>query len=100
MYIIHSFFFYAIYAIFGIWFKGCVYDINDNTHTPRKITLRVMVILLFIKMILNTLLALFFCFQNKISIKDILVRIFILSNISFLHIIIFRFLYFIKSKLY
>ena len=61
-------FFYAIYAIFGIWFKGCVYDINDNTHTPRKITLRVMVILLFIKMFLNTLLALFFCFQNKTGI--------------------------------
>ena len=33
-----SFSMYVIYAFFGIWFKGCVYDIKEESHTQRTCT--------------------------------------------------------------
>ena len=30
--------FYSIYAFFGLWFKSCVYDIEDHNHTGRTCT--------------------------------------------------------------
>ena len=30
--------FYITYIIFGIWFKGCIYDIKDESHTQRTCT--------------------------------------------------------------
>ena len=60
--------FYALYAIIGIWFKGCVYDINDDTHTPRKLTLSIMNLFLVIKLFINSALAYNFCIENKTGI--------------------------------
>ena len=37
---------YVIYAFFGIWFKGCVYDIEDSSHTKRTCTKNVMALCL------------------------------------------------------
>ena len=62
------FYFWIIYLVFGIWFKGCIYDINDEQHTPRRLTRFVMVIFIIGKIIANSALAYEFCIQNKTGI--------------------------------
>ena len=49
--------FYCIYFFFGVWFKGCVNDINDNTHTQRTCTKKTMLAGLICKLIGNLFLA-------------------------------------------
>jgi hypothetical protein len=59
---------YAIYAILGIWFKGCVYDIKDESHTKRTCTKITIVICLVMKVTANSALSYKFCKENKTGI--------------------------------
>lgn len=73
---------YAIYAFFGIWFKGCVYDVEDVSHTKRTCTKIVMLLCLLLKIIANTMIAYWFCLRNKRGIIFILM----LFLIYFIHL--------------
>ena len=64
--------FYCIYAFLGIWFKGCVYDIKDDSHTQRTCTIKTMLAGLIVKMIGITYLFIYFCKKNKTGIVFIL----------------------------
>jgi hypothetical protein len=59
---------YIIYAILGIWFKGCVYDIKDESHTKRTCTKITIVFCLVMKVAANSVLSYKFCKDNKTGI--------------------------------
>ena len=63
-----SFSLYVVYAIFGIWFKGCVYDIQDESHTKRTCTKMMIYLCLGIKIAANSMLAYRYCQGNKTGI--------------------------------
>ena len=77
-----SFVFYIIYAFLGIWFKGCVYDIEDSTHTQRTCTRQTMYLCLFLKVVANSMLSFNFCLNNKRGI----IFIVMLFIIYFIHL--------------
>jgi hypothetical protein len=56
---------YLIYAFFGIWFKGCVYNIDDETHTKRTCTKIVMILFVFVKIAANGIVTYRYCLGNK-----------------------------------
>ena len=56
---------YLIYAFFGIWFKGCVYNIDDETHTKRTCTKIVMILFVFVKIAANGIISYRYCLGNK-----------------------------------
>ena len=84
---------YVIYAFFGIWFKGCVYDIEDSSHTKRTCTKNVMALCLILKIVANTIIAYWFCLKNKRGIIFILM----LFLIYFIHLN-FNFILYCKKK--
>ena len=83
--------FYITYIIFGIWFKGCIYDIKDESHTQRTCTKIMMHFCLFIKISANSMLAFRFCLVHKtgyIFVVMLHVIFFMHWNLNF---IIYRF---------
>ena len=77
-----SFSLYVVYAIFGIWFKGCVYDIKDESHTKRTCTKIMIYLCLGIKIAANSMLAYRYCQGNKTGI----IFIIMLFIIYFIHL--------------
>ena len=65
---IASFGIYIVYAFFGIWFKGCVYDIKEETHTKRTCTKIMIYVCLGLKIAANSILGYRFCQGNKTGI--------------------------------
>ena len=72
---------YITYSIFGIWFKGCVYDIKEETHTKRTCTKIMIFACLAIKIAANSILAFRFCQGNKTGI----IFVGLLDGIYFIH---------------
>jgi hypothetical protein len=62
---ISSFINYIIYAILGFWFKGCVYDIKDESHTKRTCTKISIFNCLVWKISENSMIAFRYCQGNK-----------------------------------
>jgi hypothetical protein len=56
---------YVFYTIFGIWFKGCVYDIDDESHTKRTLTKLFLYLSLISKIAGNSFLAYRYCEGNE-----------------------------------
>ena len=77
-----SIYFYVVYIIFGIWFKGCVYNIDDETHTKRTCTKVVLAVCLGLKTIGNTFVAYRFCLGNKNGIILVIMLIIIFMTHS------------------
>ena len=86
--------FYIIYAIFGIWFKGCVYDIEDETHTKRTCTKIMIYLCLAMKIIANSLVCFAYCHGNKTGI----IFVSILIGIYFIHLNLNFIIYCCKIK--
>ena len=63
-YYYNALYLYLFYSIFGIWFKGCVYNIDDETHTKRTCTKIVSVLSLISKVAGNCYLAYRYCQGN------------------------------------
>ena len=81
-YYYNSIYFYAFYIFFGIWFKGCVYNIDDETHTKRTCTKVVLAVCLGLKTIGNTMVAYRFCLGNKNGIILVIMLIIIFMTHS------------------
>ena len=82
-----SFGFYVTYAFFGIWFKGCVYDIQVEYHTKRTCTKIMIYICLAIKICANSMVSYRYCQGNKtgiIFISMLVVIYFIHLNLNFI----------------
>ena len=60
-----AFVMYIIYAFFGIWFKGCVYNIDDEYHTKRTCTKIMIALNLILKIIANCFVTHRYCEGNK-----------------------------------
>ena len=73
---------YIIYAVIGIWFKGCVHDIEDSSHTQRTCTKYTIYLCLLLKVVANIMLAYRFCQGNKRGI----VFVVMLFLIYFVHL--------------
>ena len=73
--------FYITYAIFGMWFKGCVYDIKEESHTKRTCTKIMIFICLGLKISANSIFAFRFCQGNKTGI----IFVALLDGIYFIH---------------
>ena len=86
--------FYVTYAAFGIWFKGCVYDINDETHTKRNCTKIMMYLCLILKICANSLISYAYCFSNKTGI----IFVSMLIGIYFIHLNITYIIYCCQIK--
>ena len=81
---------YLIYAFFGIWLKGCVYDIRDESHTQRNCTRITIIVCLCIKIIANSMLSYRFCLGNKTGIIFVLMLFFIyFIHLSLNYLIVF-----------
>ena len=82
-----SFGFYVTYAFFGIWFKGCVYDIQVEYHTKRTCTKIMIYICLAIKICANSMVSYRYCQGNKtgiIFISMLVIIYFIHLNLNFI----------------
>ena len=82
-----SFGLYVTYAFFGIWFKGCVYDIQVEYHTKRTCTKIMIYICLAIKICANSMVSYRYCQGNKtgiIFISMLVVIYFIHLNLNFI----------------
>ena len=89
LYII-SIVFYSIYAFFGLWFKSCVYDIEDQNHTGRTCTKIMMYLCIILKVAANIMVSYKFCQRNKTGVYFIL-AIFVIFVVQLLiNIIIYR----------
>ena len=73
--------FYITYSIFGMWFKGCVYDIKEESHTKRTCTKIMIFLCLGFKISANSLLSFRFCQGNKTGI----IFVALLDGIYFIH---------------
>ena len=82
-------YFYIVYAVLGVWLKGFVYNVNDETHTSRTLTRGVMITFIVIKFILNCSLANRFCIDNKTGI----ILIGVLNVIYFAQFLFHLFIY-------
>ena len=90
-----AFIFYIIYAFFGIWFKGCVYDIEDESHTKRTCTKIMIYLCLGIKICANSLVSYEYCHNNKTGI----IFVSMLIGIYFIHLNLNFIIYCCKIKL-
>ena len=82
--------FYSIYAFFGLWFKSCVYDIEDHNHTGRTCTKIMMYLCIMLKVSANIMVSYKFCQRNKTGLYFVL-AIFIMFLVQLLiNIIIYR----------
>ena len=79
---IGSFTLYMIYAFIGIWFKGCVHDIEDEYHTKRTCTRITIYVCLGLKIIANSMFGYRFCQGNKTGI----IFVIMLFVIYFIHL--------------
>ena len=82
-----SFILYIIYAFFSIWFKGCVYDIKDESNRKRTCTKIMIYLCLAIKICANSMISFRFCHGNKTGIVFVSMLIgvfFIHLNLNFL----------------
>ena len=91
---ITCFIYYVFYAIFGIWFKGCVYDIKDESHTQRICTYIMIFYLLLYKIYANSKFAFIYCQGNKSGI----IFISMLFGIYFIHLFLNFIIYIYKIK--
>ena len=80
---------YVFYIIIGIWFKGCVYDIADTSHTQRICTIKIIAFFIVIRVILNVLLAFVVCQKNKTAIIFILMILLINMAQGFFNMIVY-----------
>jgi len=85
---------YVLYAILGIWFKGCVYDIKDESHTKRTCTIITIYACLFFKFIANIIFAYRYCRGNKTGI----IFVSMLFGIYLIHLILNCIIYICKIK--
>ena len=76
-----SFAFYVIYAFFGIWFKGCVHDIEEESHTKRTCTKIMIYLCLALKICANSMVSFRYCQGNKTGI----IFVSMLVGIYFIH---------------
>ena len=91
---IASFSIYVIYAFFGIWFKGCVYDIKEESHTQRTCTKIMIFICLGLKICANSMLSFRYCLGNKTGI----IFVSMLFSIYFIHLNLNFIIYCCKIK--
>ena len=89
-----SFSIYVIYAFFGIWFKGCVYDIKEESHTQRTCTKIMIFICLALKICANSMFAYRYCLGNKTGI----IFVSMIFAIYFAHLILNFIIYAFKIK--
>ena len=60
---------YSVYAFFGIFFKGCIYDLNEENKTSKNITLKIIYLVLIVtKVFANSLFSFWFCKVNKTGV--------------------------------
>jgi len=85
---------YIVYAFFGIWFKGCVYDIKSEYHTKRTCTKLTMFTCLLLKIIANSMFAYRYCQGNKTGI----IFVAMLFAIYFVHLNLNFIIYACKIK--
>ena len=85
---------YITYAIFGIWFKGCVYDIMEESHTKRTCTKIMIYLCLGFKIVANSMVAYRFCQGNKTGI----IFVGLLLGIYFIHWNFNFIIYYFKIK--
>ena len=86
--------FYVTYSIFGIWFKGCVYDIKEESHTKRTCTKIMIFICLLFKISANSMVSFRFCQGNKTGI----IFVALLDGIYFIHWNLNFIIYYCKIK--
>ena len=86
--------FYITYSIFGIWFKGCVYDLTEESHTKRTCTKIMIYLCLGLKIAANSMVAYRFCLGNKTGI----IFVGLLLGIYFIHWNFNFIIYFCKIK--
>ena len=82
-----AFVMYIIYAILGIWFKGCVHDIYYEGHTKRTCTKIMIYVCLGLKIIANSMISYRYCQGNKTGIVFVVMLIviyFIHLNLNFI----------------
>ena len=89
-----SFSIYVIYAFFGIWFKGCVYDIKEESHTQRTCTKIMIFVCLGLKICANSIFAFRYCQGNKTGI----IFVSMLFGIYFIHLNLNFIIYACKIK--
>ena len=89
-----SFSMYVIYAFFGIWFKGCVYDIKEESHTQRTCTKIMIFICLALKICANSMFSFSYCQANKTGI----IFVSMLFGIYFVHLNLNFIIYAFKIK--
>ena len=89
-----SFSIYVIYAFFGIWFKGCVYDIKEESHTKRTCTKIMIFICLALKICANSMFAYRYCLGNKTGI----IFVSMLFGVYFIHLNLNFIIYVFKIK--
>ena len=82
---------FIVYFIISFWFKGCVYDIQDETHTQRTCTKKTIYFFLVIKAILNAMLSSWLCYKNKTGIIFMFMIIIIYLIQLIFNYIVYRF---------
>ena len=85
---------YIVYAFFGIWFKGCVYDIKSEYHTKRTCTKLTMAACLLLKIIANSMFAYRYCQGNKTGI----IFVSMIFVVYFVHLSLNFIIYIFKIK--
>ena len=83
-------FFYLFYLIIGFFFKMCIYDITDTTHSKRKITRGVIYFLFAVKVCTLSIIAFRICQYDKNAVIFI-----IMLNVIFVVHLIFNFIVYI-----
>ena len=86
--------FYAFYICFGMFFKGCVYDICDNSYSQKKCCIGWNIATLILKIIGHCFVAYRFCSDNKNG----LIFISILYGMFLIHFITNFIIYYFKIK--
>ena len=82
--------FYVVYGFFGLWFKSCVYDINDESHTGRSCTKFMMYLCIMLKMAANIMISYQYCLKNKTGVYFFSALFGIFMIYLFLNMIIYR----------
>ena len=76
---------YGSYVFFGIWFKGCIADINEENSSTKNIIFKIIyIILIVVKVFANSIFAFWFCKKNKTG----LIFIICLFSIYLIHLLI------------
>ena len=82
--------FYITYAFFGLWFKLCVYNINDESHTERTCTTFIMFVCYLMKNCANVMFSYKYCQRNETAVYFISALFAIIFINLILNCIIYR----------